>query len=749
MNGSYFGHRHFALFVHYTEVRSRSSSLLSSRCFTRNVWEDEYPVIWSYIRYIRLRQATYKDLALCEKSNNHSDISSNCAYLYKTCNDGTCVHDSLVCDGRPHCLHGEDEADCQHICSAHTHQCMSHCHYKDLCSCSSEYFQCLSGGCVPLQKLCDKTPHCLDASDEPPTCVYQTPEQLGRHSVFLHINTYINDLIQQNMDILRVCLQDKDATVHPVHSVEYTMISQQPPCSPFSISSDIRFLCKLTDTSIHEPQHYFSLDRLCVYDHDCDDQYESHCLNGFHLLKCEHMYCVRRFKCPSSYCVSFDHICNKVCDCPHCEDESICNKLLCPGMVLMEQMGVGLRCSRDIAALKHSMNMRQVIRRKGLNITHDFPVFVHLEDVGYLTDFILIPQVVVYCKILRFTSVFSNVSILHHMVSVRWLVLSYNSIQDIPDSMFGSMSQLILLDLSHNIITYLSHTTLCALRNLQYISLHHNLITTLQSAMFNYISNVQVLLLESNNINPQPVIMDSSLAFLYRLSSDIPRLCCVFKTATFCSLPFPFFISCSDMITSKALIVMGWIIGLSTSCLSFLCLILFLYKICIDDIQTPKAVLLFSVNLNLAELMISLCLLSYSVINVVYHDIFGITADQWRHSWKCLSLESLFSISSRSSLAYAVCLSIHFAIHIPSVVRIESSQMATYCQIIMIWLFITSTSITIQMLENIREIDPFNYFCFPFTTLLPSDPLIIGLQIVMILSDCSFVILSVCSHCYL
>ena len=53
------------------------------------------------------------------------------------------------------------------------------------------------------------------------------------------------------------------------------------------------------------------------------------------------------------------------------------------------------------------------------------------------------------------------------------------------------------------------------------------------------------------------------------------------------------------------------------------------------------------------------------------------------------------------------------------------------------------------MLENIREIDPFNYFCFPFTTLLPSDPLIIGLQIVMLILDCLLVMLSVFSHSYL
>ena len=82
-----------------------------------------------------------------------------------TCDDGTCVHDSLVCDGSNHCQHGEDEANCEHICSDKVATCFSHCHHIDLCWCSPEYFQCSSGGCIPLQKLCDKIAHCIDASD--------------------------------------------------------------------------------------------------------------------------------------------------------------------------------------------------------------------------------------------------------------------------------------------------------------------------------------------------------------------------------------------------------------------------------------------------------------------------------------------------------------------------------------------------------------------------------------------------------
>ena len=163
--------------------------------------------LWSVIYQPYFQMAVHRKFTLCEKPRIHILKFFNCSDFYLMCNDGTCVHDSLVCDGKPHCQHGEDEANCQHICSEHKHSCMSQCHHTNLCSCSQDYFQCLSGGCVPLQKLCDKTVHCVDASDEPPTCIYLRPEQIGHRSLSLDVNKYINNLIQQNTVIQYGCLQ--------------------------------------------------------------------------------------------------------------------------------------------------------------------------------------------------------------------------------------------------------------------------------------------------------------------------------------------------------------------------------------------------------------------------------------------------------------------------------------------------------------------------------------------------------------
>ena len=712
---------------------------------------------WSIILRPIFLKANEPNYTLCEKPSININIVTNCSDLYTACHDGTCVHDSLVCDGKPHCLHGEDEANCKHICSDNAASCMSHCHHRDLCSCFPEYFQCLSGGCIPLQKLCDQILHCSDASDEPPTCVYLRPEQLGTPSLSLDIKHYINDLIQKNTPIQLRCFKDE---LQPVTNVHYTMYAHQPICSPSIRPHDIKFFCNTISPNIRpglsrcrkesQSTHHFSLDHVCVYDHDCDDEYINHCDDGSHLLKCEHAYCVGRFKCPSSYCISLYHICNKVCDCPHCEDESICSKLLCPGMVLVEQMGSGLKCSRNISSVKHSMNMRQVIHRKDFNITDNFPVFIYLEDRDNITNLILAPEIVVYCQILHSKLYMSEIiPLFRQMPSIRRLMLQHNNIQEVDASMFASMSQLIILDLSHNQIQHLSKFIFCTLYSLQYISLHHNLISTWYGSLFIYAPYIQVLLFESNNIDPQSVTIDVYLPSLYRLSSDIPGICCILETVPVCSPPFTFSISCSNMISSTPQKVLAWIIGLSTSLLNLVCVALLVYHCFTVNKQGIGEIIVFSMNLILAELVASACLLSYSIINVIFQDIFGIIADQWRQSWKCLTLECFFSLSSQASLAFAVCLSVLFAIHIPSLIHKQSSHKAVFSQIVLTWVLFISMCIPVQILEHMQNIDPFNYFYLPFTTSLPSDPLILSIQIVMVIVDFLLVLVCIISYSYL
>ena len=109
-----------------------------------------------------------------------------CSSTYFQCNDGTCIDEHLVCDGRQHCMMGEDEQECTKICTAKV-SCALNCSYMNKCYCLRGFFQCGSGGCIPVGKLCDRVYNCKDGSDEPVTCEFDSA-QIQRSNIEEHWN---------------------------------------------------------------------------------------------------------------------------------------------------------------------------------------------------------------------------------------------------------------------------------------------------------------------------------------------------------------------------------------------------------------------------------------------------------------------------------------------------------------------------------------------------------------------------------
>nr|AWJ95281.1 vitellogenin receptor [Thitarodes pui] len=90
---------------------------------------------------------------------DHTD-EENCTYKEELCmknqflcaNNRTCIDFRLVCDGTVHCPDRSDEMVCEH----HT--------------CSDQFFQCLTGNCIPKPWECDQDIDCTDSSDEHEKC---------------------------------------------------------------------------------------------------------------------------------------------------------------------------------------------------------------------------------------------------------------------------------------------------------------------------------------------------------------------------------------------------------------------------------------------------------------------------------------------------------------------------------------------------------------------------------------------------
>ena len=688
---------------------------------------------------------------LCEKAIVKKEVSSSsCSRLYLTCDDGTCVHDALVCDGQKHCPNGEDEQNCQHICNDPNVNCITECSIDKRCICSDNYFQCFSGGCIPLQKLCDNTEHCTDGSDEPNTCVYIRAEQLQFGCVSLNeISSYVNELMLEMNKQKRKCFSDEQETA--VNST-YKMHPTPSRCKAEQLPSTILFPCADVDVQVAS-DNFININNMCIKDTTCNPM--AYCSNGFHLIDCQDVFCSGKFKCPRSYCIPLSDVCNIKCDCPHCEEESFCERLLCPGIVLIPYKDASLSCTSQVEHVKYSLNKRQVIHGPALQLSDDFPVYVRLDSIDSKNSLQYIrekPEIIVYLRMNNIDILWRNINEgFERMVSMETLDLSHNDINSIDVRIFMSMIKLKLLDLSYNLIRSIQKAFLCPFKNLKYLFINNNLIASIHKDIF--IENYQLkqIMMENNKLYSRNVEITPSDIILDLMSSDLPRFCCLFRFVENCSPTFPAFMSCKNMIASKLQMAIAWCVGITTCFLNMLCFCA-LVKVILRILKSSrKAVeaMLISLNLCLAELLSSFCLFSYSIFNVIYAGHFGLVIDQWRYSVQCLLLESFFAVSSQCSLAFGVYMTLHFAIYIPSMIKHDARLKRTLLITMMIWFVVTLACILGQIAQRAGQMDEYNYFCLPFVTSNINNPLLLAFHASFVSLDFLCVCVCIALNTYL
>ena len=119
---------------------------------------------------------------------------------HHTCNDRTCILNIYVCDGQFDCSDKSDEKNCNPSCMEHNNEknqtkdaisSHQHCFIGCVigrCICHYLYFQCATGACVPLDKICDDKQDCIDGLDET-MCKRETVKSNERN-VQLYLKSY-------------------------------------------------------------------------------------------------------------------------------------------------------------------------------------------------------------------------------------------------------------------------------------------------------------------------------------------------------------------------------------------------------------------------------------------------------------------------------------------------------------------------------------------------------------------------------
>ena len=395
-------------------------------------------------------------------TNQPGTISHQRGSLMK-CYSGEYILSTEMCDGNSDCYDNSDEIECEAPCfSLNTKGFVncSTCIHSKQCQCSESYFQCLSGGCIPLTLFCDGNDDCRDRSDE----------------VQCEANIYTNESIKH--------LGEKSFSFKGIVSKTGSYLG-----------------CGGED----DQKHVYPMKSHCIFDFDPIGNVEF-CPNGDHLADCKYSECPGGYKCLEAYCIDHNRVCDTSPDCPYGDDEVI---NWCKSSVRCEGM---FKCKDSAICIP----LVQVCNGKvHCPIDGDDEQWCFLgpcpERCQCLGDVVNCASADLDIKTLAHSG--TNVKSLvlrgnkfpHHILKyykqLQYLDLSKNSISEIRQQNFLSASHYIIqLDLSNNIIQNLFTNVFSHLVNLAVLYLHDNDIMFFEPNVFESGMHLHSLSLHHNRL---------------------------------------------------------------------------------------------------------------------------------------------------------------------------------------------------------------------------------------------------------
>ena len=509
--------------------------------------------------------------------------------IYSTliqCKDGSYIDEISRCDKVNDCFDGIDEKSC--YCDAEYNNanfnCKFVCHKTEHCVCSDLYFTCQSNfTCIPFLKVCDGYSDCMKGEDEycKTNASIENKTNATSNTKF-HCNKS-NTIISADLenDLIPDCPNSFEDEMKYHNSLT-------------SKTYNFTFFCKASDELPCVAGHSicFPLNKLCLYDLQHNTRHLRYCKNGAHLYNCTDFQCPSYFKCPSSYCVPFNLICDGKWDCPEGHDELRCAYLACPNLFRCKLQNKCLHISKLCDKSRdctHGDDELSCYNHIGLMCPTECNCFAqsvicHHLDKGITRMLIanikhlkcytcnikfdkLSPETLNTIQILNMKKIKSSYFCVtkdkykRTLSSLRQLDISLNSFTIIRSYCLVSLKRVATIFFQQNSLSTLEDNSFHSVLSLRVLDLSHNRITTLKSKIFSELEHLCVLNLTHNNLLFISAKAFQNIRFESIYSTSL-KICCIIESWSKCREKDHTYSNCDEMLSNRFMRYICCILGI-------------------------------------------------------------------------------------------------------------------------------------------------------------------------------------------
>lgn len=401
------------------------------------------------------------------------------------------------------------------------------------------------------------------------------------------------------------------------------------------------------------------------------------CRNGGHLQNCTDFECDKTFKCRNSYCIPWTYVCDSKWDCLDGEDETfgpVCIKTqaICLNMFKCWNADTCVYLGSVCDGLKDCPSGDDELLCELIHIacpnTCDclaLAISCHMDH----TELLHSPYLAISITFAPRTTL-----LLKKFTAVLYLLIHHSNISELTDEWSQS---LLHLELGHNTLRTISGSCFLTPVELQNLLLSHNKLDTLSSESFQKLHKLIFVDISSNPFVNYPVNMflnSSHLKFLSMTSITLMsvdpdafttvkpkiiqtsdyQICCVVPRESFCSLPIPWFKSCSKLLEKNVILI----VFITIFCINIVTNIasVIFHAVGLKKSNAAQTVSVFA--LNLGNLSLSLCFAIWWISDLVYGWKFPVRDTVWRIGQTCFSILGIYLCFSLTTKVFINLLSL-------------------------------------------------------------------------------------------